>query len=129
MKKIILLVISILCISTSVFAQVNRSCEVYNNKNYNATIKHGYTKVQASNQGCATVAIEITGPQVTNKYYGKSFEVNVNALDESTYRKVSSTDISIHIKNFGTSGTGSGIITGLTPGTWYYISIDKASCE
>jgi len=117
-----------LSIAFTVNADKRRSCPVYNS-NYTASIVSGYTMVQAGNLGTALVSIRAEAPGGTPNYNGNVLTVYVNALDRATGCIVSTATVRIHVERGRVSGQGSASFTGLTPGTYYDVSIDSASCE
>jgi hypothetical protein len=108
---------------------------VYGNKNYTVTLANGSTMAQADKYGEISVSVNVSGPVIDPHYKSGRLKVQVyvNALDRTLKTVVSTGDKTVYVEDskYTSQASGSAVIyiRGLTPGQYYDISIDNATCE
>lgn len=133
MKKILSILMVFLGITLYAYAD-NRSCPVYGNKNYTAELENGSTMQQANEDGLISVSVKVSGPIISSLKNGTlHVTVYVNAIDRTSKSIVGTGHKVIYVKDSPYSNKASGYeniyIRGLTPGVYYNISIDNATCD
>ncbi len=120
MKKIIFVLIAIL----GIFLTSNAEDRCTVNDDITVEISNGYALVKGSEYGKATVKVTA---KATKKTYATVY-VWVNAIDRTSGCIIDTEKIQINLFN-ETSDSNTATFDNLTPGVYYKVSIDRASCN
>ena len=120
-------------ITLSAYAD-GRSCSVYGKPEYTVKLANGSTMAKADDDGTISVSVVITGPKISPYRNGTlKVRVYVNAIDRTLNTIVGTGDKTVYVKDspYSESAVGDEVIyiKNLTPGVYYNIRIDNATCN